>query len=232
MAAIKERTGIDEQPREKPGQISMLNEVRRKLIHLSSLGVPVIYWFISRQTALMILIVMTVVAVAIEVLRRFFPGFEIRFRRIFGLLLRPHETGVHPQVNGATYVLVSACLCVAIFPKIIAITSFAGLIISDSASALYGRRFGKRKFLKKSVEGSMAFLLTAFVAVAIVAYLSGATWEFMVVGAVASVVGMVVEALSEGGSSIDDNLTIPTSFGAVLWIGLILIERRDLLQLL
>ena len=232
MAAIKEQATQGKGLSETPGQISMSNEIRRKLIHLSSIGIPVIYWFLPQETALWLFVPATLIAILIEILRRAFPKFERWFRGLFGRLLRPHESGTRPEINGATFVLVSACLCVAIFPKIIAITSFAVLIISDTASALYGRRFGKRKFFRKSVEGSSAFVVTAMGVVVVVAGLSGASWEFIAIGGIASIIGMIVEALSEGGSSIDDNLTIPTAFGAAMWAGLKLVGLDSLIYLL
>lgn len=215
-----------------PGQISMTNEIRRKLIHLSSISIPVLYWFVSREDALWILIPMTLLAVIIEILRRTIPGFERIFRSFFGPLLRPHESGARPEINGATFVLLSASICVFFFPKIIAVTAFAVLIISDTASALYGRRFGRRKFLRKSVEGSAAFFVTAMAVTVITASLAGAPWEFIAVGAVASLAAMVVEAVTQGGSSIDDNLTIPTSFGAVMWALFALMGRPEIARLL
>ncbi|MCE2503059.1 MAG: dolichol kinase [Chlorobi bacterium] len=220
MAIIKEQATSGHGLSQIPGQISMSNEIRRKLIHLGSISIPVVYWFLSQETALSILVPMTLIAIVTEILRRAFPGFERWFRSFFGPLLRPHESSTRPEINGATFVLISACLCIAIFPKIIAITSFAVLIISDTASALYGRRFGKREFLRKSVEGSGAFFVTAVIVVFVVAYLSHAPREFVAFGGLASLVAMVVEGLSEGGSSIDDNMTIPMAFGAVMWGGL------------
>lgn len=217
-----------------PGQISMSNEIRRKLIHLSSISIPVMYWFVSREVALWILVPMTLLAVIIEVLRRKFSGFEKLFSSFFGPLLRPHESSSssRPEINGATFVLLSATICVFVFPKIIAITAFAVLIVSDTASALYGRRFGKHKFLRKSVEGSGAFFVTAMMVVLLVAYLASAPWEFIAVGAVASLAAMVMEAVTQGGSSIDDNLTIPTTFGAVMWGVFALLQRLDMAALL
>ncbi|MCB0713640.1 MAG: dolichol kinase [Ignavibacteriae bacterium] len=232
MAVVKGQARRETEVRQRPNQISMRNEVKRKLIHLSSLGIPLLYWLLPKLTFLWLLLPATGIAIVIEVLRRFFPNFDVWFRQVFGSLLRPHESGSRPEINGATFVLISACLCVLLFPKIIGITSFTVLIVSDTASALYGRRFGKRKFLRKSVEGSSAFFVTAMMVVVFFAFLTGATWEFLLIGVVASIVGMVVEALSEGGSSIDDNLTIPTTFGGVLWLGLVLIDRSDLLKLL
>ena len=108
---------------ETPGQITLLNEVRRKLIHLSSIGVPLIYWFVSQEVMLALLIPATFISLVIELLRRRYRGFEEWFLSIFGPILRPHESRDRPKVNGATFVLVSATICVALFPKIIAITA-------------------------------------------------------------------------------------------------------------
>lgn len=218
-----------------PGQISMTNEIRRKLIHLSSISIPVMCWFLSREEALWILVPMTLAAVVIEILRRTFPRFEQVFRSFFGPLLRPHESGSpgsRPEINGATFVLVSATLCVFLFPKIIAVTAFAVLIVSDTASALYGRRFGKHKFLRKSVEGSSAFFVTAMAVVLLMAYIASAPWEFVAVGAVAALAAMVMEAVTQGGSSIDDNLTIPTTFGGVMWGLFALLNSPEITALL
>lgn len=190
-------------------------EIVRKGIHLSSLAIPVAYYFLSRSTALAILMPLTLAFLFIDVSRLFFPAIGRLHEAIFGWLLRTHERldrGRH--LNGATYVLLSAVLCVWIFPKVIVITAFAILIISDSAAALVGRRFGNHPFLAKSFEGSSAFLVTALIVVALapkIAYLSG---EY-VIGAAAALLGTLVEAAEVG---VDDNLTIPLSVSTALWL--------------
>jgi len=50
-------------------------------------------------------------------------------------------------------------------PKVVFITAFSILIISDSSAALIGRRFGRRKFLRKSLQGAGAFFVTALIVV-------------------------------------------------------------------
>ena len=202
---------------EEGGQISMLNEIRRKTIHLSSIGIPLIYWFVDWVTMLQLLVPATLFSLLIELLRRRFPKFEIRFQKIFGPILRSHESGLKPEINGATFVLLSATICVAIFPKPVAITAFSVLIVSDTAAALFGRRFGRRPFYRKSLEGSAAFFITAMVVVLVVAAISPFSWPFILAGLLAALVATGVEAISHGGSTIDDNLTIPTAFGVVMW---------------
>ena len=117
------------------------------------------------------------------------------------------------RLNGATYVLIAATISVLVFPKVIAVTSFTILIISDLTAALVGKRFGKHRFFGKSLEGSAAFLLSALVVVAIVPKVEYRAGEY-ILQAAAAVVGTIVEALP---ISVDDNLSIPLSIGLTMW---------------
>ena len=190
-------------------------EVIRKSIHLCSLSIPIIYYFISREQALILLVPVTLAFLCVDLLRHFHSSTAKVFYRVFGWLLRTHEhDGKSKRLNGATHVLISATLCVLVFPKLITITAFAILIISDSAAALVGRRFGKKKFFNKSVEGSAAFFLSALIVIAVTPKISSSAGEYFI-AIVAAAIGTVVEALSIG---IDDNLSIPISVGTVMWI--------------
>lgn len=189
-------------------------EIFRKSIHLCSLSIPIIYYFISREMALVLLAPITLVFLVVDLLRHFHPPTAKIFYETFGWMLRSHEHDERKKrLSGATHVLISATLCVLIFPKLITITSFAILIISDSAAALVGRRFGKRKFLRKSFEGSAAFFCTALVVIATTPKVSSEAGEY-VIAAIAAAVATVIEAKSTG---IDDNLSIPISVGVVMW---------------
>ena len=190
-------------------------EVIRKSIHLCSLSIPVIYYFISREQALLLLVPITAAFLAVDLLRHYNASAAKVFYSVFGWLLRSHEHGgSSKRLNGATHVLISATLCVLIFPKLITITAFAVLIISDSAAALVGRRFGKKKFLSKSVEGSAAFFVSALFVIAATPKISAGAGEYCI-AVVAAAIGTVVEASSVG---IDDNLSIPISIGTVMWV--------------
>ena len=190
-------------------------EVVRKSIHLCSLSIPIIYYFITRERALTLLLPVTILVLAVDLLRYYHATTAKFFYSSFGWLLRKHEhDGKSIRLSGATHVLISATLCVFIFPKLITITAFAILIISDSAAALIGRRFGSRKFLNKSLEGSAAFFLTALIVIAATPKVSAGAGEYAIAIAAAAI-GTVIEALSVG---IDDNLSIPISIGAVMWV--------------
>lgn len=194
--------------------IEYKHEIVRKAIHLFSLSIPIIYFFISRQLALYLLVSITSVFIMIDMARYYIPPVANWFYRWFGWLLRRHETDVSKKrLNGASNVLISALLCVLLFPKIIAINAFTILIISDTTSALIGRRFGRHRFLAKSLEGSSAFLISAVLVVLVAPKVNNLPMEY-IAGFIAAAVGTVVEALP---IKIDDNLSIPITVGFSLW---------------
>lgn len=198
-------------------QISYFQEILRKSIHLSSLAIPIIYSFITKELALILLVPMTVVALIGDIARRFSPGVRGFVNRYFSRMMRPHELdSTRFLLNGATYVLMSATLCVLIFPKIITIIAFSILIVSDIAAALIGRRFGRRPFLDKSLVGTTAFVAFGIAVIAVIILLTGASVELFAIGCVGAVVGGVVEAASIR-LRMDDNFSIPMSIGLTIW---------------
>ncbi len=192
-------------------------EILRKSIHIFSLLIPVIYIFVDQVLALSILGPMMLVSLLIEVLNYKHEPTRRIFMRIFGVILRPHEIQRRFTLNGATCVLISAFFTVLIFPKIVMVTAFTILIISDMSAALIGRRFGQTPFLNKSLEGSLAFALTAMMTVVAYGLIFAAPWTYFLFGLIAAVIGAIVEGASEN-FKIDDNFSIPFSVGLFLWL--------------
>jgi dolichol kinase len=191
-------------------------ELIRKTIHLSSLAIPVIYYYVSQTFALSVLIPLALAFGISDLARILHPGARSLYERFFGFLLRRHERSAsRPRLNGATFVLLSAIVCVWLFPKVVVITAFAILIVSDSAAALFGRKFGRHRFMTKSVEGSSAFLVTALMVVALSPKIEYLPAEYAI-GAFGALVGTVVEALST--DWVDDNLSIPLTIGVTMWV--------------
>ena len=204
-------------------------EILRKGIHLTSLLIPIIYYFIPKSTALSILIPLTLLFVLSDTARVFHEPSGRLYEKYFGFLLRRHERNSSGRrLNGATYVLLSAVLCLWIFPKVIFITAFAILIVSDTSAALIGRKFGRHPFFSKTLEGSLAFLVSALLVVLFSPKIEYLPLEYMI-GAIAALVGAIVESASIG---VDDNLSIPISVGGTMWIlYLLLLESLDLYAL-
>ncbi len=195
---------------------SYSTELIRKSIHLCSLSIPVVYYFISRETALTILLPLALAFGLSDIARLSIPSVGALYNKLFGFLLRRHEVrATKPRLNGATFVLLSAIICIWLFPKVIVITAFAILIISDSAAALIGRRFGRHPFRSKTVEGTTAFFVTAMLVVALTPKIDYLATEYLI-GIIAAILGAFVEAVSV--DLIDDNLSVPISIGIAMWV--------------
>jgi len=200
--------------------INFRAELVRKGIHLFSLLIPIIYYFIPKEAALWIIIPVTAVFIIIDLARYEVPQVSGLFYRFFGFLLRKHEVDEkNHALNGATYMLISAVICIAAFPKYIMVSCFPVLILGDAASAVFGKRFGKHKVFThrnfpKSYEGSLAFVIAGMVAVALTPKVSYAPVEYLL-GLAATVVAASAEVLSY--EIVDDNIAVPISFGLALW---------------
>jgi dolichol kinase len=194
-------------------------EVKRKLIHLFSLNIPIWYIFLDKTVTLSIMIVITILTVLLDITSKRVPLISNLWDKIFGDILRRHETVENKfLLNGASWLTISACVTIIVFPKIVAIVALTILIISDISSALIGRKFGKTPFFKKSVEGSTAFFVSAILVVLIYAFIYNAGSIFIYAGIAASLVSAFCEGISKD-VKIDDNILAPISFAIVFWLG-------------
>lgn len=184
-------------------------EVIRKATHMCSLVVPFSYHLLNltKHTMLCFMIPAALLMVLIDISRlrrwRVWDSFAVK---IGGSIIRKHEWA--GDFTGASYILASFCLTIALYSKPIAIAAIAFIIVGDTFAALIGRRYGKRRFFNgKSIEGSLACL----VGTVIVAVLApGIALPVALFGAL---VAAIVEALPFG---IDDNVTVPILSGLVM----------------
>ncbi len=196
--------------------IDYKSEVFRKAIHLCSLSIPVIYYFITRELALSILVPLAIFSFFLDYGRYYHKSYSYFFYKFFGFLLRKHEKDERKKnLSGATNILISAVIVIWIFPKVFAVTAFAVLIIGDIAAALVGRKFGRTKFLFKSLEGTLAFFVFSSIVILFTPKVEGNSIEF-IIGFVAVAVGAIAENISLGWA--DDNLTIPVTISITMWI--------------
>src|SRR4030043_1979092 len=101
------------------GTIEYKNEIIRKAIHLCSLSIPIVYYFITKELALSILIPLALLSLVLDVGRYYIPALKKIFYLLFRFLLRKHEMDEkRKNLNGATYVLISAVVVILIFPKV------------------------------------------------------------------------------------------------------------------
>jgi len=195
-----------------PNHLDFRFEFARKAIHLSSLLIPLIYWHIGRKQALLILAPVTAGFLLVDVFKNFIPSLSEWYHETFDAMLRHHELSKeHLHLNGATWITLSALALIAFFPKTIAVAAFAMVSVSDTVAALVGKKFGQHRFGEKSLEGSLAFLVSA------VAIVSAVPGLLLPVGVVMAIAGTIVEAMviRIAGFKIDDNLTVPLASAVV-----------------
>ena len=199
-------------------QISYGSELARKSIHLTSLLIPIIYLQVEHNTGILILIGMTLVSFLIDVGRHYHKPTRDLLMKMVGPMLRDHElVGGRMRLTGATWVLVAATLSFAVFPTLIGVTAFTILIISDTFAALVGRRYGGKRFLDKSVIGTLTFVVTAVIVMAIYGVIFTAPWTFFVAGTIGAIAAALAEA-SANRMHMDDNITIPFAFGITMML--------------
>ena len=181
---------------------------------MGSLSFPIGYYLLhlDRLSMLTIMIPLTLVMILIDISRirqwSFWTGFA---SKIATPIIRRHE--LQGDFTGATYILTSFCLTVALYTKPVAIAAMAFIIVGDTFAALVGRRYGRIRFFgRKSVEGSLACLGACLVVAFLV---PGLSIKVAISGAI---IAAVVEALPLG---IDDNVTVPILSG----LGMTLIAR-------
>ncbi len=152
--------------------------------------------------------------VAFEIIRRQ-PILIGQFaNRIFAPTLRSSELAGDVRFTGAFYMLAGALVTALLFPREIAATALAVLMISDSAAALVGKRWGNTPIAGKSAEGSLAFLLSAIFIAAFFAVISSESFiPFFISGCIASIVATACELYAPR-LRLDDNLLIPIAFAA------------------
>ena len=183
-------------------------EVSRKIVHLSTLSIPIGYALTSEETALMILLSLFLGFLLVDLLRHFHRGVAALFEKyFFGKVLREREKGTF---MGSTYFLFSSLLTLLLFPKPIAIASLLILILSDTCAALVGKGIGKFRVFGKTLEGSTAFLFSSLLIVWFYPDLNRFSGTLGAFGAT------LVELLP---IKIDDNLTIPLVAGGIMLFG-------------
>ena len=193
-------------------KISFKNELIRKSIHLSSSVVPVLYYFVSRDFALIVLGISAFILISIDLLRRGNEPFRNFYHRFMKPILREHEVQYDKHVfTGGTYIVIAFFLCVLFFPKPVAITSMFVVIFCDSFAAIIGKNWGRHFISNKTFEGSAAFFISGVIIILLTPKVTTSVNEYYI-GFAAVFLSTIFELLPV---KIDDNISTPIFFGLV-----------------
>lgn len=184
---------------------SWSQELRRKGIHTCSLLV-LLFTSINYMLTLELLLAVVIVYSASEWARLNGIRFPV-LCSITGLCVRASERRrfAFAPITLALGVVLSLLL----FPTLIASVTIAILACADSMATIVGKFYGKIRIPynhKKSIEGSVAFLITAFICAVIHLPLKTAL--------IVSLVSCIIESLPVE----FDNISIPLGTGLFLWL--------------
>ncbi len=199
-------------------------ELRRKAIHISGSLIPIAYYYVNKETALIILLFVNAILLVIERLR--LEG-KIKFPQI---LLRPHE---NKQVAAYIYFQIAALLSILIFDKAVAIAALLMLAIGDTFSGLAGavikggniRNYAVKKIAFKPFPiMAVMFAVCILVGIALLDVppakdMVRLSFPVYVAGAVGATLGDAVPLRIQG-TPVDDNLVIPLLAGLFMSIAL------------
>ena len=159
-----------------------------------------------------ILILLSVMAVSMEVLRLSSPRINYTLTNLTKYLLKVGEIR---NITGATYMVIASLLVFLLFDKSIAVISLFFLSIGDPVAALVGIRTRKYMVFDKSPIGTVAFIASCFILISFLMFTGVISFHWgLIVGAI---VAGTVELLP---SVIDDNITIPlASSTAMMLVG-------------
>jgi dolichol kinase len=190
--------------------MTLINELKRKSLHFLLILIPILFCFLGKTLSLFILIPLTAIVVFLDYYR--FKNHKVNeiFCKIFQNILRPHELDGN-KLCGASFVAISASLNFLIFPKLIAVTGFTILVISDSLGAIIGKSIASKPFYEKSFAGSVAFFVSGIIVLFTIGIMFNANFLFYFFGFFCTFFVAILEARPSI-FKIDDNFLIPTAF--------------------
>ena len=192
--------------------IPYTEEVKRKLVHLSSLWMPVAILLFPQDVMAWIFGGCLVGSLLVERLRSSrVKWLTPLYDALFGRMLRAEPRPGQWIISGGPYVFAAALAVVLLVPAQVAAASMAVMLCGDTAAALIGRKFGRHPAANgQSLEGCIAFCLAGYVGAML--FTGGDYALFLIPGVLG---GMLVE-LYEKQLRVDDNFSIPVT-AALLW---------------
>ena len=178
------------------------SEYWRKACHIfAGLSISFAYLWLPKDIFLCLFFPMAVAYIIVDLAR-----FKIKWlERIYLLaaktFLRDEE---YSRPTTGFYFFVGSALTIILFPKQIAIGTLIVLALSDPLAALIGQRYGRHRIWNKTIEGSMAFFISAWLILTL--YFGGEPFKHLI----PAFAGTLVELAP---CPIDDNLSIPLVIG-------------------
>lgn len=188
-------------------------ELRRQLLHAATAIIPILYYFFpdigpltGQQWVMIMFVVFGGLFVFADYFRRHNDFIKKAFLFFTALFIRDVE---EDKMTAASHIAITFFLVLLIFPIEISVPACMLLSVSDSASGIFGRMWGKKTWFKHySYVGSIAFIIAGLL-LYIFAFPYIDIWK--------SILVVVMCAFFEGiMSHFDDNVVIPIAAAIML----------------
>ncbi len=180
--------------------LDIKHELCRKMVHLTSITIILLYYWTDRKFTLYFLTAVLIIFIIVEY-------FRVEHRKripVFWRFFRSKEEGT---VGGNVTFIIGAIIAVSVFEKEIASAAILMTTFGDMAAAIFGKAFGRTwipRLKERAVEGCAAeFLVNVIVGLVFL--------DSIAVVLMMAFVATVVETLIY---RLDDNLIIPIFAGA------------------
>lgn len=183
----------------------------RKLWHVGGvLLIALVHSMISRETAIVLLLLSAAVVIPIDIARHRNPKLNEFVISIFRHIIRVNEVD---RLSGNSYLILGVLFITLFFDPTITSLTLLFLAFADPIASYFGILYGKDKIWgNKSLQG---FLAAFFVCAGISAYFlyreNLFTDRLLIVSLLAGLIGALSELIQIG--KLDDNLTLPILSG-------------------
>jgi dolichol kinase len=190
---------------------NVLNKPIRYLWHfLGGLLLPLIYYLTDKKISLIIFGTFFLFFFLADLLRLHNSRLNEWIFKYLGTIIKEDERN---RFSGNPYYISGAFLSVLLFEKGIAIASLCFVAGGDLAASLIGKKYGKIRIKKKSLEGGLGSLLTCLlIGIILLVLRLRLSFGILLIGALTA---SIVELFSPGRK---DNLTVPLFSGLIMQI--------------
>jgi len=181
----------------------------RKFYHLLGLIFPILLIIFSRKFALYAAGAAFVVSFAFDFIRLTFRSVNKHIFREIGFMFKPREKRT---ISGSPYFLAGVFITMLLFDPVYATGGIIFLGVGDASAAVIGSRFGRVPIRDKTLEGSLAFVVSTVIVLLVLKY--AGVLPLKIPGIIAAaVVCSLVELFP---LEVDDNFLLPIVGGLVL----------------
>lgn len=188
----------------------------RKLWHCFGIcGMAAIYGIGGAKVSWTLLLIISAMIIPLDILRRKRPTLNKVVLKIFGPLMRQHESSA---LSGMTYLFLGCMFLLVLNHPPIVLLTLLFLAFGDPVASYFGIRFGKDRILgTKTLQGTIAAFGICTLIAAIFYYFNNIMTErLLIVAPLSGLIGALAELLPIG--KLDDNLTFPVVGASLLWV--------------